>query len=124
MREECRDARGTRWVEEFLQDLRYGVRALRQKPGFAAVALFSLALGTGATTVMFSLIDGVMLKPLAYRDPSRLFRLQEKTDYKTPQGDIWAYTYPNYLDCKRDVHSADMSAWTLNRGTIARPGTP
>lgn len=124
VKEECRDARGTRWVEDFFQDVRYAVRTLRQRPGFAAIALLSLALGTGATTVMFSLIDGVMLKPFAYHDPGRLARLQEKTDWKTFLGDIWGFTYPNYLDCKNETHSLDMAAWTINRGTLSQPGAP
>jgi len=122
VKEECRDARGTRWVQDFFQDVRYALRTLRQKPGFAAVALLSLALGTGATTVMFSLIDGVLLKPFAYRDPSRLVRLSEKTDYRTLWGDIWGFTYPNYLDCRRDTHALEMAAWTDRRGTLSAPG--
>jgi predicted permease len=122
VKEECRDARGTRWIEDFFQDVRYALRTLRQKPGFAAVALLSLALGTGATTVMFSLIDGVMLKPLAYRDPGRLVRLREQTDYSTLWGNTWSFTYPNYLDCKRDTHGLDMSPWTIHRGTVSAPG--
>src|SRR5271170_6748472 len=72
VKEECRDARGTRWVEDFLQDLRFALRALRQEPGFAVVALLTLALGVGATTVMFTVVNGVLLKPLPYPEPGRL----------------------------------------------------
>src|SRR5579863_4155170 len=82
VKEECRDARGTRWVDDFFQDVRYALRTLRQKPGFAAVTLLTLALGAGATTVMYSVIDGVLLKPFAYRDPGTLLFLNEKTDWK------------------------------------------
>ena len=122
VKEECRDARGTRWVEDLFQDVRYAVRTLRQRPGFATVALLSLALGTGATTVMFSLIDGVMLKPFAYRDPARLLRLWEQTDYNTPGGNIWAFTYPNYLDCKSGTPALDMAVWYFHPGTLSAPG--
>jgi predicted permease len=124
VKEQCRDARGTRWVEDVFQDVRYAIRTLRQKPGFAAVALLSLALGTGATTVMFTVIDGVLLKPFAYRDPSHLAKLQEKTDYSTLWGDTWAFTYPNYLDCKKDTRALDMAVWTDTRGTLSKPGAP
>ena len=122
VKEDCRDARGTRWVEDLAQDARYAIRTLRQKPGFAAVALLSLALGTGATTVMFSLIDGVLLKPFAYRDPGRLARLMEQTDWSTPQGNLWSFSYPNFVDCRAAVRSLAMTAWVFHRGTVTGPG--
>ncbi len=59
VKENCRDARGTRWLEDLLQDFRYALRMLGKQPGFAAVTLLTLALGTGATTVMFTVINGV-----------------------------------------------------------------
>ena len=121
VKEECRDARPTRWLEDFGQDVRYALRTLRQRPSFAAAALLTLALGIGATTVMFTVVDGVLLKPFAYRDPGRLLRLQERTDYSTHWGDLWGFTYPNFLDCKRDAHSLDMLAWSFTRGTVTSP---
>jgi predicted permease len=124
VKEECRDARGTRWLEDLVQDLRYALRTLRQRPGFAAVALLTLALGIGATTVMFTVINGVLLKPLRFPDPDRLVTLNEQTkgitDYRW--GDLWAYSYPNYLDCKHESGSLDMVAWRYSGGTVSAPG--
>src|ERR1700686_2301756 len=105
VKEECRDARGTRWLEDLLQDASYALRTLRQRPGFAAVALLTLALGSGATTVMFTVINGVLLKPLSYPDPDRLVTLDEKTEKATRFGDRWAFAYLNFLDCKRESRS-------------------
>jgi predicted permease len=122
VKEHCRDARGTRWLEDLWQDFRYALRTLRQRPGFAAVALLTLALGIGATTVMFTVINGVLLKPYPFPQPGRLVSLQEKTDWSTPYGNIWAFTYPNYLDCKRDSRSLGMAAWRWNGGTVSEPG--
>ena len=122
VKEECRDARGTRWLEDLWQDLRYALRSLRQKPGFAAVALLTLALGSGATTVMFTVINGVLLKPLPYADPSRLVNMYEQTDWSTQLGNVWWVAYPNYLDCKREIHALDMAAIHGNAGTLSQPG--
>src|ERR1700686_4105338 len=94
VKEECRDARGTRWLEDLWQDFRYALRTLRQRPGFAAVALLTLALGTGATTVMFTVINGVLLRPLSYPEPERLVGIQEKTQHATRYGNLWAFAYP------------------------------
>lgn len=121
VKEDCRDARGTRWLEDLWQDLRYALRTLRQKPAFAAVALLTLALGAGATTVMFTVINGVLLKPLAYPQPDRLVSLHERPEkYSASQ---WTFAYLNFLDCEgRSQSLAPMAAWRSHGGAVSDPG--
>jgi predicted permease len=117
VKEECRDARGTRWLEDLLRDFRYALRNLQKQPAFTAAALLTLALGIGATTVMFTVINGVLLKPLAYPEPDRLVSVHGQTQ---KYGDQWGFSYLDYLDCKRDSHSlGPMAAWTYGGGTIS-----
>ena len=71
LREESRDMWGWNWLENLVGDVRYGFRMLAKNPGFTAVAVITLALGIGANTAIFTLIDAVMLRDLPVKDPSR-----------------------------------------------------
>ena len=72
-KEACRDARGVNWIEDLLQDARHGLRTLAKTPGFTLVAAIVLALGIGADTAVFTIVNGVLLRPLPFSDPGRLF---------------------------------------------------
>ena len=69
-KERCRDARSVNWIQDFVQDFRFGLRTLRKSPGFATVAALTLALGIGSTTLIFSIIDSVLLHAFPYKDPT------------------------------------------------------
>src|SRR5688572_7160284 len=79
-KDEARDEARSRLVEDLAQDVRYGLRTLRKSPGFATVAVISLAIGIGANTAVFSVVNAVVIQPLPYPDPSRLLSVMVKDD--------------------------------------------
>src|SRR5262249_15188572 len=74
-KEKCRDARRVNRIQDLIQDLRYGVRLWRKSPAFTAVAILTIALGVGATTAIFGVLDATLLHPLPYPRPEQLVRL-------------------------------------------------
>src|SRR3974390_3079136 len=90
----------------FWHDLRYGLRMLVKNPSFSVIAVATLALGIGANTALFSVINGVLLNPLPYRDAHRLIALYSKTNEFPPS----SISYPNLLDWRRASKSFESIA--------------
>ncbi|PYR46002.1 MAG: permease, partial [Acidobacteria bacterium] len=108
-------------VSSLFQDLRYGWRTLAKSPGFAAVAVLTLALGIGANTAIFSFVDGVLLKPLPYPDADRIVRVLEKP----PRGDRNGISTLNFLDWQTDNTVFDfMAAQSGGPATLTGSGDP
>ncbi|MGB6233547.1 MAG: permease prefix domain 1-containing protein, partial [Candidatus Acidiferrales bacterium] len=85
-------------LESFLADIRFAFRMLRKSPAFTAVAILTLALGIGANTALFSIVNGVLLNPLPFPDPDRLVTVAASKPNFGPRGSI---SYPNFLDWHR-----------------------
>ena len=100
--------------ETFLQDLRYGLRMLAKSPGFTAIAILTLALGIGANTELFSVVNGVLLNPLPYPQSGQLVAIYAKTS-GVDQGPI---SYLNFLDWQRDTKTFSSMAMYRNEDHI------
>src|SRR5215813_9369954 len=87
----------TKVMNSFLQDLRYGARMLFKHKSVTLIAVFTLALGIGANTAIFSVVNAVMLRPLGYKDPDRLVSLWANV----PEHGRWRVTPANFLDWKK-----------------------
>ena len=103
-----------------IQDIRYALRALRRAPGFTAVSIVTLALGIAATTIVYSIVDGILLRPLPIADPDRVMLAREAID-----GGDMSFSVPNYVDFRaRQTSFAQFAAWrglTANLTGIAEP---
>src|SRR5262249_37010797 len=116
VKEESRDERGIRLMEELWQDLRYGARMLLKNPGFTASAVVTLALGIGANSAIFSVVDALLLRQLPYRAPDKLVQVWE-TDAKRGNNAMTA-SYPNFADWRDQNHVFEQIAAYSGDGFI------
>ena len=110
VKEEVRAVRAGALLEQLAQDVRYGLRGLRRAPAFTLAVMVTLALGIGANTATFSVIDALLLRPLPVSDPERLVAI-----YRGPSGTVGAFSYPDFADLSQQQHVlAGVSAWATN----------
>jgi putative ABC transport system permease protein len=108
-------------LETMLQDIRYGIRSLRKAPGFAVIAAITLALGIGANTAMFSIVNGVLLRPIPFTEPDRLLKLYTSM----PQFDQASVSYPNFLDWQQRSGSFEqMAAYRFDNFNLTGQADP
>jgi predicted permease len=118
-----RDERSPLWIEQAMQDLRYGLRTLARSPGFTITAVFTLALGIGACTAIFSLVNAVLIRSLPYGDPSHLVYLYTPNPQFRLPAEVFGPAYADFYDLKRDSHSfQDMTAFGQSVFSFASQG--
>jgi putative ABC transport system permease protein len=122
IKENCRESRGTLWLESILQDIRYGLRQLRKSPGFTLAAISTLALGIGATTAIFSVVDSLLLRPLPYPNAPRIVRIWMTF---APRGmmEIPA-SEPEYLEYRQSRSFAHVAGFSVGTLTLTGSGNP
>ncbi len=118
-----RDERSLLWIEQTIQDLHYGLRTLSRSPGFTITAVLTLALGIGACTAIFSLVNAVLIRSLPYGDPGRLVYLYTPNpQFKLPV-ELFGPAYADFYDLKKESHSfQDMTAFDLSVFSLASQG--
>ncbi|MFC1660978.1 ABC transporter permease, partial [Gemmatimonadota bacterium] len=123
IKEEVREVDGVSWMEKLAADARFGLRILIRNPVFAMVGILTLALGIGASTAIFSVVDGILLRPLPYPDPSKLVTVW--ADFSERGGPVQDWlSYPNYEDARDLPVFVDLASFQEWRPTLSGRGEP
>ncbi|MGB7186898.1 MAG: permease prefix domain 1-containing protein, partial [Candidatus Acidiferrales bacterium] len=130
MKEEYRAERGMLFIDSFLQDIHYALRMLRKSPGFAAVAILTLALGIGANTTVLSVVSGLILRKPPVRDPNGLLAITSKNPANVFGADLSSVSAADYLDWQEQaadfsgMAAADFDSFTISGGDFTPEFVP
>jgi hypothetical protein len=120
IKENCRERRGTMWLESIVQDIRFGLRQLRKSSGFTLAAVTTLALGIGATTAIFSVVDSLLLRPLPYPNATRIVRIWMTF---APRGMMEIpSSEPEFLEYRQSQSFAHVAGFSVGTLTLTGSG--